>query len=157
MEQFIKNTRVSIDSLLEQSKSLPNNRETALARTNMQSGFMWLGLVLGALGTANPYPESHNPDSKVIEKHADKAKDDPGMHEGMPAEEIAAVKWLRDKLQGHIQQLNVHIFGYVGGNNEEFKDVQHPGRIAMDKLIEAKMWWGQQLSNIREAQEAKNS
>jgi len=53
-------------------KSQPSAREVALAYTNLQQVRHWLGEVLAELGDENPYPESMNPESLVIEPTADK-------------------------------------------------------------------------------------
>jgi hypothetical protein len=44
------------------------HRSIALAKTNLDQATMWLGMSLKAIGTPNPYPESKNPDSLIIEK-----------------------------------------------------------------------------------------
>lgn len=51
-----------------------SSRERSQAITKIQEGIMWLGMDLKALGTPNPYPESKNPDSPVIEPTADGIK-----------------------------------------------------------------------------------
>lgn len=45
--------------------------ETTLGLRGVEMAFMWLGKAKGALGAANPYPESANPASKVIEPAQD--------------------------------------------------------------------------------------
>jgi hypothetical protein len=57
-----------------------NSPERSIAITKIQEAIMWLGMDLKAIneeqpGAApNPYPESYNPDSKVIEPTADGLK-----------------------------------------------------------------------------------
>lgn len=51
-----------------------SSRERSIAITKLQEAVMWLGMDLKALGTPNPYPESCNPDSPVIEPTADGLK-----------------------------------------------------------------------------------
>lgn len=48
-----------------------SSRERSLAIVKIQEAIMWLGMDLKDLGTANPYPESYNPKSQVIEPTAD--------------------------------------------------------------------------------------
>lgn len=51
-----------------------SSRERSQAITKIQEGIMWLGMDLKALGAPNPYPESKNPESMVIEPTADGIK-----------------------------------------------------------------------------------
>lgn len=50
------------------------SRERALAITKVQEAIMWLGMDLKDQGTENPYPNSYNPASPVIDKTADGLK-----------------------------------------------------------------------------------
>ena len=57
------------------------SRERSLAITKIQEAIMWLGMDLKAINeespsdeTANPYPQSYNPESPVIEPTADGLK-----------------------------------------------------------------------------------
>lgn len=45
--------------------------ETTIALRDAELAFMWLGKAKGALGATNPYPESANPGSKIIEPAQD--------------------------------------------------------------------------------------
>lgn len=146
MEQ-IKSIRRHLDHLMIQSKQLSSNREMALAFTNMQRGSMWLGLVLAAIGTTNPYPESTNTANKTIEDRADQAKDSPATFEGMAGDgdRTIQVKWLRGQLDGLVNSLS----------NLKYADQINPGdhelQVATDAIREAKMWYGWELNNIHEA------
>ena len=57
-----------------------SSRERLLSITKIQEAIMWLGMDLkaqreeGACDCENPYPESYNPDSPVIEPTADGIK-----------------------------------------------------------------------------------
>lgn len=95
MSQHVKITkelRVELDSTLQKLKvasclipisQTPNNpdtmrgsRERSLAITKIQEAIMWLGMDLKGLKEAglsdepNPYPESYNPASGVVEPTA---------------------------------------------------------------------------------------
>lgn len=48
-----------------------SSRERSLAETKLQEAMMWLGMDLKAQNTPDPYPESRNPNSTVIEPTAD--------------------------------------------------------------------------------------
>ena len=48
------------------------SRERSLAIAKIQEAIMWLGMDLKDIGvTPNPYPQSYNPDSPVVEPTAD--------------------------------------------------------------------------------------
>jgi len=51
-----------------------SSRERSLAITKLQEAIMWLGMDLKAQGTANPYPNSYNPESPVIDPTSDGLK-----------------------------------------------------------------------------------
>lgn len=69
-----KQLRKDIDEVLQRVKSLDQSRETSLAITKLQEATMWLGMNLKRLGETDPYPESRNPDSQLIEPTADGLK-----------------------------------------------------------------------------------
>lgn len=57
-----------------------SSRERSIAMTKIQEAIMWLGMDLKAMkeegvsGCENPYPQSYNPESPVIEPTADGLK-----------------------------------------------------------------------------------
>jgi hypothetical protein len=51
-----------------------SSRERSITITKLQEAIMWLGMDLKAQGTANPYPNSYNPESPVIEPTSDGLK-----------------------------------------------------------------------------------
>lgn len=86
-----KQFRKDLDEVLQRLKtsSHPTNqhqsarasRERSIAITKIQEAIMWLGMDLKAINeespseeTANPYPQSYNPESPVIEPTADGLK-----------------------------------------------------------------------------------
>lgn len=149
--KFVKTLRQRADNTLDYIKTaLPKNRETSLAATSAQLGFMWLGLLLADLGAANPYPKSSDPSSPVIEPHADKAIADHLAFINELPDETAKVKALRAEIQ-----LTVDMIKYITG----WGGYTHGNSIwpAMGNFIEAKLWLGQELNNIRIAQEGQKS
>lgn len=66
-----KQLRKDLDVQLQKLKGLPASRERSLSITKLQECIMWLGMDLGRLREAYPYPESYNPDSKEIAPKAD--------------------------------------------------------------------------------------
>lgn len=74
-----KQLRVDLDAALQRLKGLPPTRERSLTITKVQEAIMWLGMDLKRIHEqtgvgANPYPQSYNPASPVIEKTADGLK-----------------------------------------------------------------------------------
>lgn len=70
-----KQLRKDLDEVLQQIKdSQRKSRERSITITKLQEAIMWLGMDLKDLGESNPYPESKNPQSPVIEKTADGLK-----------------------------------------------------------------------------------
>jgi hypothetical protein len=86
-----KSFRQQLDGILQSLKndSSPTaphawarvSRERSIAVTKIQEAIMWLGMDLKAINeespsdeTANPYPQSYNPESPVIEPTADGLK-----------------------------------------------------------------------------------
>lgn len=80
----IRNTkrfRADLDNTLQSLKGCERkSRERSIAVTKIQEAIMWLGMDLKAINEenpgacANPYPQSYNPESPVIEPTADGLK-----------------------------------------------------------------------------------
>lgn len=76
----LDNTLQSLKGSSDPKKDGRASRERSIAITKIQEAIMWLGMDLKAIneenpGTSpNPYPESYNPDSPVIEPTADGLK-----------------------------------------------------------------------------------
>jgi len=66
-----KQWRKDLDAILQQVKQGATSRERSLTITKLQEAIMWLGMDLKRLNEPNPYPQSYNPESPVIEKTAD--------------------------------------------------------------------------------------
>lgn len=148
MKELIKSSRRQIDSLLEVLKNNVSSREYYKGYDNLQLGFMRLGIVLGELGEVNPYPESTNPDSKIIEPPADKSESSFEIPDGI--DEIGFVKLIRQQIDNILLELNNKF-----NSNKHWADIPlyyHKVFIAMDSLRDAKMWYGQVLNNIRLAE-----
>jgi hypothetical protein len=62
------------DGALSALHDLTPSRERSIAITKLQEATMWLGMDLKRLGTPNPYPESYDATSAVIEPTADGLK-----------------------------------------------------------------------------------
>lgn len=70
----IKECRVELDNALQNVRNLDSCRESSIAITKIQEAIMWLGMDLKRIGNPNPYPESYNPESSVVEPTADGLK-----------------------------------------------------------------------------------
>lgn len=70
----IKQCRVELDAALQNVRNLDSCRESSIAITKIQEAIMWLGMDLKRIGNDNPYPESYNPESSVVEPTADGLK-----------------------------------------------------------------------------------
>lgn len=70
----IKECRVELDKALQNVRNLDSCRESSIAITKIQEAIMWLGMDLKRIGNPNPYPESYNPESTVVEPTADGLK-----------------------------------------------------------------------------------
>ena len=78
-----KQLRKELDETLQNLRKESENRssrERSLAITKIQEAIMWLGMDLKAINeetpgsSPNPYPQSYNPESPVIEPTADGLK-----------------------------------------------------------------------------------
>lgn len=75
-----KALRRDIDTKIQELKSATPSRERSLAVTKLQEAVMWLGMDLKRIGeenpgyAANPYPNSKDPSTTVIDKTADGLK-----------------------------------------------------------------------------------
>jgi len=73
----IKEHRKALDVRISQVRLWPQTRERSLAITKLQEAVMWLGMDLKRIGDANPdlvqnpYPNSKDPSSPVIDPTAD--------------------------------------------------------------------------------------
>lgn len=168
MEQKIKQLRVKLDGLTQLTQALDphgvghatRTREISLAITSLELSKMWLGKVLKELGTANPYPESKNPETEKIEPAADTAYNQTVNSEGsflsgVIKEEIwnefthiQKVKWLRaeiEKVELELKKLHTDI----SYGTYEWDYIKHSTKYC----IEAGMWLGMELGRIRDTKQ----
>ena len=83
-KQFRKDLDAVLSNIKRATREYPCNvgeevhvresRERSIAITKLQEAIMWLGMDLKDLGTPNPYPQSYNPESPVVEPSADGLK-----------------------------------------------------------------------------------
>lgn len=144
--ETIKSIRTEIDSLSKLSSKLKPSREISLAKTSFDSSKMMLGKVLEEMGTENPYPESKNPNSPIIEKTADT-----GSIQNLNTEldHIGNVKAIRlfadevcNKIKGSFTVHDLRTLQYVY-TEAAFLDCSR-----------GMMWLGMELGRIRDEEEA---
>ncbi len=142
-ESDVKQWRIQIDAYIAATdREFISSREISMAKTSLQRAKAWLGEVLKSLGTANPYPNSSDPNNKVIEPQAE--------HDLINADftqyptQLERVKAIR----GSIQEL---INGYA--KYHPFETGFAEKGLSLQNLIEAKHWFGWELDRIRWVQE----
>jgi hypothetical protein len=116
---------------------------------------MYLGKCLKELGNANPYPTSKDPSSQTIEKTADVSSDGDvsyllpgGFYEMTPTSQC---KWLRASLEEEENRMKEMYDAYCHSNviEEPLFWLMIYIRKAILSCIEAGLWLGMELSNIR--------
>lgn len=142
--------RVQIDAAINSFPWLKSSRETALAHTNLQRAFMWLGEALKASGSPTPYKDSSNPAVATIEPTADHTENTLYPRwTTIDQTQTARVKDFRYYLEQLIQN-----FRTWRQNSEtagrEYDDCLHESFTA---LKEVKCWLGWELARIKKAKE----
>lgn len=145
MEEKIKEIRVQIDAAFQLTGMLRSSREVALAKTHFQEAKMSLGKVLGYIGAANPYPESKNPNSPVIEKTADTAINTKLPHQDIVAN-IKAVRQLADTISHSLE-----ILVLPADRSDKCQLFYEDCFLQVNKGM---MWLGMDLGRIRDEEEA---
>lgn len=148
MENFIKEVRTQIGIAEETLKHRTDSPELTLSYRQVQRGSMWLGLVLAALGTGNPYPQSTNPDNKTIEQRSDYT----AKSLELPKGRIEGIKFLRGELQFIIDELKEKTTSVPW--NEDGLDAL---KTSIRALKEAKMWLGMELNRIKQAEDQRKA
>ena len=74
LQRIKKGSDKGFTGLRDPDHPVRSSRERSLAVTKVEEAIMWLGMDLKAQNTPNPYPQSYNPASNVIEPTADNLK-----------------------------------------------------------------------------------
>jgi hypothetical protein len=152
MEEAVKKIRVEIDRYFTTLGQMQPSREISIAITCTQNGKMWLGQLLKALGTENPYPDSKNPINTNIAPTADTFDGDVKKDlEGIG--HIQQVKIMRSRLsEGYklIEEIQSKVKGgyNVEVENKEFELVLIALQKSWEYIVEANMWLGMELGRI---------
>ncbi len=150
MENKIKDTRRRLDGIAILIKYIDKSRENSLAITSLELSKMWLGKVLKELGTANPYPESKNPENQKIEPTADIMTEAYGFPDGFS--HIQKVKWLRGEIEITENELNKIREQRDSSNNLFTYWSDYYFKTSIEKCIESGMWLGMELGRIRDTE-----
>lgn len=152
MQEQLRNVRLELDRIAALTGRLDPSRESALAKTHFQESKMMLGKVLGELGEANPYPESKNPTSPVIEKTAERSGP---VEWSSDTDHITRVKTLRQDSDATCNEL------------KSLMNFNHENKISLEvtifleqAFIEANkgmMWLGMELGRIRDTADGAQS
>lgn len=141
LAESIREKRVSIDELLEQSKRMVHSDCTLDARKSLRRSLSWLGKCLQALKTENPYPQSMNTKSKVIEKRADTTESVNDMEHLTP---VALVKHFRSE----VEELAQWVKAFRQGNPKFLPQLLFALDQVEISLIDCKMDFGWELNRI---------
>ena len=74
LQRFHKGSDKNYTELRDPDHPVRSSRERSLAVTKIEEAIMWLGMDLKAQNTPNPYPQSYDPASNVIDPTADGLK-----------------------------------------------------------------------------------
>jgi len=147
MVKEIKIIRVELDRHFTTLGQMIPSREISIAITSTQNAKMWLGQVLKALGTENPYPDSRNASNTKIEKttdvfEGDIEKDLKGIGH------IQQVKIMRSRLSDSYTELGRLKEEIPNSNTTLYQEVYHPMIKSWEYIVEANMWLGMELGRI---------
>jgi hypothetical protein len=152
LQQTVRLIRQKLNKIEKGIDKLAPSRELSLSKTNIQEAQMFLGLVLGDIGEATPYPKSDDSKSPVIEARADVSVDDYNFDS---EDHVGMVKEIRKDIADRLSEL------------KEMYAVAHKTPIALEKamffpthmvtavtqLEKSKLWSGMELGRIKLASE----
>lgn len=151
--------RLQVDHIYNSCHLVNKSAEIVKAMNNLLIAKAWMGKMLQALGGTNPYTESHNPQSPVIEKATDETTSN--MLSVFESENVMTqtgrVKYLRSMISETMSTARIVISGKEGYNAEKKMksfEAMFP-YFALQHLEEAKMWLGWELNFIRKEIELK--
>lgn len=155
----IRYLRLQVDHIYNSCHLVNKSPEIIKAMDRLLIAKAWMGKMLQALGEQNPYAESHNPQSPVIEKAAEETTSN--MLSVFESENVMTqtgrVKYLRSMISETMNTARIVISGKEGYNAEKKMksfEAMYP-YFALQHLEEAKMWLGWELGFIRKEIELK--
>lgn len=142
-QQFVKEVRITLDSIQKALNDLPKSRYSSLAVTRVEAGRLWLGKVLQALGTPYPYPTGSDMSTKKIDLPVDLADGKFPLDSNV----IMACKGAREVLGNIIDSIDSTLVGV-------FTDGES-GHLALFNSIsaiqECRMWLGMLMQESSKA------
>ena len=156
----IRTLRLAIDATMNTIDSpmcLMSSAELRKAHNSLTMAKSWMGKILGLVNEVNPYPESHNSQSPIIEKAAESTNETRFQIyvDAKIDTQTTRVKDLRLVISEIITN-----FRYIVSNeptfNSKLKKFDDSLPIfVLQHLEEAKMWLGWELNRIRKEVEWK--
>ena len=149
----IRYLRLQVDHIYNSCHLVNKSAEIVKAMNSLLIAKAWMGKMLQAIGEQNPYAESHNPQSPVIEKATEETTSDMlSVFEGENVmTQTGRVKYLRSMISETMNIARIVISGKEGYNAEKKMksfEAMYP-YFALQHLEEAKMWLGWELGFIR--------
>lgn len=142
MIEKVKQIRIALDSLA--SAGYPKGRYFSLAVTSLETGRLFLGKVLGALGTEYPYPHGSDTTSPVIDPATDKSEKSFDLTALADADSIImSIKTIRSKIEDHFKSCFNSLDQLGQGTPAYFFMSQ-----AATEIIKAKMWFGLAMAEV---------
>jgi len=142
----VKEVRLGISELTIMVNLLEKTRNTSLAYTKLEEGFMFLGKILEYLGNESPYPTEKD---KAAKKIADSI--DPNKVSLPKGSDLEVVKQVRDYIQVIISHgvwnrvFDITTSGsHVGYSNIGWMFANQ----ALMNIVAAKMWLGMEINSI---------
>lgn len=149
----IRYLRIQVDYIYNSCHLVNKSPKIVNAMDRLLIAKAWMGKMLQALGEQNPYAESHNHQSPVIEKAAEETTSN--MLSVFESENVMTqtgrVKYLRRMISETMNIARIVISGKEGYNaDKKMKsfEAMFP-YFALQHLEEAKMWLGWELGFIR--------
>ena len=149
-QQTVRLIRQKLNKIEKGIDKLAPSRELSLSKTNIQEAQMFLGLVLGDIGEATPYPKSDDHKSPVIEARADVSADDYNFDS---KDHLGMVKEIRKDIADRLSELEIMY-------KDAYMTNVDPGKIffpthlvtAVIGLKKARLWSGMELNRIKNDQ-----
>lgn len=171
----VRNLRLQLDGMWRLTESLLMHSSGPVhyaryARESLLLSKLWLGKLMKGMGVASPYPESRNPESLHIEPMADTITVTEVINNMLmdgfdwkAATMVGKVKFMRAEIEKVEKQLPllIDIINFNQNNIESAnfgrtnEEMMMGIRCSKQYLIEAGMWFGMQLSAIRDREESE--
>jgi hypothetical protein len=143
--EFIDDSRLKCDELIQTAVSLKTTAETTLAWRSLQMGKAWLGKVKLAFGE-KPYTVAEN--AKDIPPTAEKYVGEVNLTN----DKLANLNSIRERIETITDSFEPYV-KHLTERDLGKKEIDY----ALKHLAEAKMWYGFELSNMRDLANQENN